>query len=65
MRQRERVFSDDKRLLLGAWRVKPTLVFDELVQEAGFPRPRAADHQELEQEVCRKSRGSRNKAVRR
>lgn len=52
-----------KVILLGAWRVKPTLVFDKLVQEAGFPRPRAADHQELEQEVCRKSRGSRNKAV--
>lgn len=30
---------------------KLTLVFYELVEEAGFPRPSAANHQELKQEV--------------
>lgn len=30
---------------------KLTLVLNELVQEAGFPRPSAANHQELKQEV--------------
>lgn len=28
-----------------------TLVLDKLVEEAGFPRPGAADYQELKQEV--------------
>lgn len=30
---------------------KLTLVLDELVEEAGFPRPGTANHQKLEQEV--------------
>lgn len=34
------------------WEGELTLVLDELVQEAGLPRPGAADYEELEQEVC-------------
>lgn len=30
---------------------KLTLVLDELVEETGFPRPSAANHEELKQEV--------------
>lgn len=33
------------------WEGELTLVFDELMEEAGLPRPGAADHEELEQEV--------------
>lgn len=29
-----------------------TFVLDELVEQAGLPRARAADHQELEEEIC-------------
>lgn len=37
-----------------------TLVLNELVEEAGFPRPSAANHQELEQEVWKQRRGGRD-----
>lgn len=33
------------------WEGELTLVLNELMEEAGLPRPGAADHEELEQEV--------------
>lgn len=33
------------------WEGELTLVLDELMEEAGLPRPGAADYEELEQEV--------------
>lgn len=39
---------------------KLTLVLNELVEEAGFPRPGAANHQKLKQEVWKQRRGGRD-----
>lgn len=46
--------------LMGFKEGKLTLVLNELVEEAGFPCPSTANHQELKQEVWRQRRGGRD-----